>query len=209
MTRFHFYYTLVLAVLLATTPHMAAAQGRAGEPKCAVAVQVASTGGRTTQGTMWRWEDLSSCPEKAAEALAAVLRHSRVTADNVSLGEIVRGSWYVRDGRLFQAAIDVAEDRRASATARVASFVTLVHQLTRNNTVDLARLNSVQSLEICPLGFATRNVRPYVGESIPSQARERARTAASQTESDSTAAPSVRTAARCVLTALRVPQPGD
>jgi hypothetical protein len=136
-------YAIGLVAVVLTVPAPLAAQTGAGSPprpaapreseiedtgsrgdRCARASTIVGRGVRPEPAAVWAFEAVTGCPDAGA-ALAAGLRAARRSSDLGALTPLVDHARMVRDGNIYQVAVELAGDRGASAAARASAFAVL------------------------------------------------------------------------------------
>lgn len=117
--------TLVLWPLLAGTVQAQDVNYRLAAPPSAEECHRWATA--LNGGVLTGW--LAYCPELAPSAFAAAVRAARLLTDTAYLSGLAARAGDVRDLRIFDAALEVAADGRASDRARIMSLLITVSQL--------------------------------------------------------------------------------
>lgn len=117
------------ALVLAFAPVAAFAQADPDSVQlrndCRLAIQVLTTG-QPAPKRPWASSFIAACGAEAGGPLADLMRRNRASADTALLNEITRPAFRLRDGQVFTAAHEIAEDRSASPQARVFAVRTLI-----------------------------------------------------------------------------------
>ena len=96
----------------------------AGAERCSRASYVVGRGIRPEPASMWAFDAVVACPDAGA-ALAAGIRAVRRSSDMLALAPLVDNARRVRDANVYQAALEVADDRAAAPAARASAFAVL------------------------------------------------------------------------------------
>lgn len=128
MNTMRTYFVLLAAAVLAL-PRLATAQANPDSVhhrnQCRLAEQVITTGNPATH-TDWAWLYIDACdPSERAEAYLAALQQVRKSSDLRVIHRAVMPIVWLHDGRLFEAAMQLAADPEAATPARVVAFVAL------------------------------------------------------------------------------------
>ncbi len=157
--------------------------------------EIKSTSGRS----------IGLCGPDGARAMAAALRKYRRDADVDLLNSITSGTLQQQDRRVADAAFEVALDRTASKEARVIGIRALI-SLMRPGTIltyqDL-KANDRGWSRLCG-GASTPHSTVTVVDPLPSDFRDRVRTAMETLKRDQNGPIDVRAAASCAMVQLQV-----
>lgn len=121
----------VLFALLFVAAPGARAQGLFGAPSAAQCQSWAdglAAGGEQALNAV-TYGAIMHCPSVAPAALSGAIRNARASADTAYLGRLASQAGQVRDPAVFQAALEVAADSRASDRARVMGLLVTIAQL--------------------------------------------------------------------------------
>jgi hypothetical protein len=130
-TEMNRYRILPLLVVLACASVVSPARGQADPDSvnlrndCRLATQVMRTGDPAPR-LQWATSIIHRCGADAlADANVAALKRLRSPADTFELEQVWNQLQYVRDGRIYRTALEIAQDRHASTTARVDALLWL------------------------------------------------------------------------------------
>lgn len=207
---------LAAAVLISAVPLSTAAAQRNDVVKhrneCRLATQIIVTGHPAPHAT-WAARKVGSCGAEAGAAIATALRASRASRDLETLGRLSEVSVVLRDGRMFDAALDIIGDAAASPEARVFASRTIILALQPHLYLSYPELADGNCYGRIRGAHATH---PRAGTPMPAGFAESSRAISIRVFNDSTAPNSVRRAARCVAIHDAAPfrepatvQPGD
>ena len=149
---------------------------------CRLAAQIVRTGQLATKAE-WAWDMIHACPE-AGDASAAALDRLRSDDDTAHFTPVMRVAFNVRDGELFTTALNIAGDGGASPTAREASFLILIDQLTEDRFVTFDEISRATVVSGCPLGSVDDRGVPTLQSPLPSDAVASASSIASSVADD-------------------------
>lgn len=195
-----------LLVLAACAPRMVLAQDRPDSVHhrndCRLAAQVISTG-QPLPRREWALAVIQGCRE-GGPALARAMQESRLSSDTAYLNSLTWPAIRLRDGEIFQAAMQVAADRGASTQARVFAIRTLMWSMYPGGGLDYADLaDLVQGRPRSCFGPGpSTHTSVTQGTALPADFVARAKALAKTLDHDATEALAVRRAAVC-LTLLR------
>jgi len=191
-----------LLVLAACAPRLVAAQERPDSVHhrndCRLAAQVISTG-RPLPRREWALEVIQNCRE-GGSALAGAMRESRLSSDTAHLNALTWPAIRLRDGEIFQAAMQIAADRGASTQARVFAIRTLMWSMYPGGGLeyaDLADLVQGRPRNCFGHGPSTHTIVTQ-GTPLPADYVARAKALARALDHDATETLAVRRAAVCL-----------
>lgn len=119
------------SLLVAFLPGCALAQANPDSIKhrnnCRLAAQVLETGYPSPRYE-WALEQAWRCPE-AAPGLAAEMKRWRTTRDTTLLNALTQPTIELRDGRIFETAMEIAGDEQATTEARIFAIRTLIYAM--------------------------------------------------------------------------------
>jgi hypothetical protein len=171
---------------------------------CRLAQQVLETG-QPAPKRQWAITYAAGCGSAGAQALAAAIRRERASTDVGALELLHMPAQGIRDRAIFEAALEVAADARASGAARAMSLGALVlYESAEYPALTYQELTSVPEGGLCAF-YRRWQARPTlaVGEPLLPDHLERTRVLAERLVGDDAAPREVRSAARCVLEGLR------
>jgi len=168
---------------------------------CRLAAQIVRTGQPATKAE-WAWDMIHACPE-AGDASSAALDRLRSDGDTAHFTPVIRVAFNVRDGKLFATALNVAGDGSASPTAREASFIVLVSQITEDQIATFDGISRATAISVCPLNTVNDRGVPTLQSPLPPGAAASAGRVASSVVDDPDAPEPVRVAADCIRQAIR------
>lgn len=119
-----------LAMLLAMAPS-ASAQGLFGSPsieQCQSWGNALTVGGQQALDAV-TYGAIMNCSSIAPPALSGAIRNARSATDTAYLGRLAGQAGQVRDPAVFQAALEVAGDSRASERSRIMALLVMVAHL--------------------------------------------------------------------------------
>jgi hypothetical protein len=167
------------AVALALAPAGLAAQGWGAPPTDAQCDEWATglTAGGQTALYVVTYGNIPACPSVAPGALAGAIRAARATRDTAYLGGLAGTAAQVRDPAVFAAALEVADDGRASNESRVLGLLVAVSSLGSSPDVPgYARprlfTQALPAAGIC--GFEVAGGGPVIDNPLPADAERRA-----------------------------------
>lgn len=194
---------LVAAVLLpacATAQRSDSVQAR---NTCRLALQIVETG-HPEPHTDWAYERVAACGSEAGAAVATALRRYRQNRDTVVLDLVSGPARTLRDGRIFEAALEISLDRRASAQARVFAFRTLIHAVAPGIVVGYRELSEPSGSGRGCFGLGQHlHHETITGAPLPPNYVTLIRNAATSVAAEPEDAAPVRRAATCTLLHLR------
>lgn len=188
--------TLILIVALSLLPRVVGAQRAedvAHRNDCRLATQVITTGQPATKAG-WAASAVRECGAAAGASVAAAIRASRTSRDLATLSRLGNVAVVLRDGVMFEAAIDVMKDADASLEARVFAARVLVLGLQPHLYMTYQQISKGNCYGEIRGSHATE---ARGGAPIRVELAERAREAGRGVHADSTAPHEVRLAARC------------
>jgi hypothetical protein len=195
-----------LLTLAACAPRAVLAQDRPDSVHhrndCRLAAQVISTG-QPLPRREWALAVIQGCRE-GGPALARAMRESRLSSDTAYLNALTWPAIRLRDGEIFQAAMQVAADRGASTQARVFAIRTLMWSMYPGGGIDYADLaDLVQGRPRSCFGHGpSTHTSVTQGAALPVDFVARAKELAKTLDHDPTEPLPVRRAAVC-LTLVR------
>jgi len=196
-------WTFVLASVCACAPAAVTAQGSPDSVQhrnnCRLAEQVLSTGHPAPRED-WALGIAWSCPQ-IAPTLARALTAARAFTDTAYLNALTAPFVRVRDGSVFSAAMNLAQDPSASVPARVAAIRTLMFAVRPGWFVDFAWLMN-PSTAYCFLPPSPHS-EILNGTPLPDDYVAQVRTLAARLQNDSGEPRIVRSAANCALYSVR------
>jgi len=171
---------------------------------CRLAMQVLTTG-HPAPRLEWARGFIGYCGnEQWATAKRAAILRLRASADENELGREWRFVWMLRDAELFNAVLQIAQDRNASTAARLWSLRTLANYIDPEGSYGaLTRIipGSREGQPQCITGRAAGHMHEYSGKPLPSDFAAQARNLARALVADSGESLDLRTAAKCVVAA--------
>jgi hypothetical protein len=191
-------FCLTVAALLpacATAQHPDSVQAR---NRCRLALQVVETG-HPEPHTAWAYERVGLCGPEAGPAVAGALRRFRQNQDTTVLDLISTPARYLRDAQIFDAALEIAQDRTASVPARVFAFRTLIQALVPGTMLRYSNLSGGGCFGLGP----HLHQETIEGAALPSDYPTRIGAVAAAVASDPQSAPQTRRAAVCTSLHLR------
>lgn len=199
----------LLLILFAALPACASAQANPDSihrrNDCRLAAQVLTTG-QPRPRLEWAAHVMPGCPQ-AGHTVATALTEYRSASDTVFLNWITLPANSLRDGEVFNAAMDVLQDRSASPTARVFANRVLLWLLYPTAGVYYSTLVDLDGDGRHPcLAFgASSHASVREGAPLPSDWRSRIHAANTRILQDAGEPAPVRQSAVCV--ALRSSRP--
>jgi hypothetical protein len=162
---------------------------------CRLAEQVLAAG-HPAPREEWALGVVWNCAE-AGPTLARSLSAARASTDTAYLNALTAPSNRIRDGSVFAAAANLAQDRSASVPARVAAFRTLIFAVRPGWYVDFASLMDPNIVQ-CFLPPSPHS-RILNGTPLPADYVAQVGSLASRIRGDSTEPRVVRSAANCAM----------
>ncbi len=145
---------------------------------------------------------LLNCKAERGPAYAAYLQRLSPVSDTLVLRGPFEDAGLLRDASVFEALHTIAGNPGAAAPARVYSLIGIIYHEAGSTSLSYGEITSVGPAGTCPigtLGGVEQFVKP--GAPLPADHLEQSRSLASRLAEDATVPPTVRSAARCVLTA--------
>lgn len=205
------FASIILAAGLSSTA-MAQADADAGNARvhhrnnCRLAHQVLVSG-QPASKYEWALGYSTGCGALGGEGLATVLpRYRAVAGPGGQLEKVVEAAALLTDGRVFDAALTLAEDREAGVGARVQAIRIVYHQLnTATFQVYEAFVNDPWKTKTGYIPLVGSEASS-IGAPLPKGAMDRAETLLSGIVSDSAAPEPVRLAATYLRDEIRLKQ---
>lgn len=194
---------VLIAVMLPACATAQRSDSVRAQNACRLALQIVQTG-HPEPHTAWAYERVASCGPEAGPAVASALRRYRQTRDTTVLDLVSSPGRALRDGTIFEAALEISQDRTASAQARVFAFRVLIQVVAPGNVLRYSELSepSGSVRECVGLGRHLHH-ETIVGVPLPSDFAARIRAAAASVAGDPQAEPQVRHAAGCTMRRVR------
>lgn len=194
---------LIACILaLATLPACALAQGPPNtvhdRNDCRRAAQIVAAGNPAPHSE-WAYERIASCGTEGGPALANAIRRSRQSTEISALDVISRAARTIRDGDVFAASLEVAEDPAASAAARVFALRTVVSTLSPGRILSYAQMTRTDAERACAGLLPSSHETLSEGRPLPAHPESLARDVALRVAGDPGSPAEVVHAARCVL----------
>lgn len=200
---------LILSLsVLALLPACATAQvsdSMHARNRCRLALQIVQTG-HPAPHTRWAYEHVALCGADAGEAVAGALRRFRQSEDTAALDLVSTAARDYRDGRIFNAALEIAQDPTASVPARVFAFRVLIHGLAPGSLIRYTDITEPSGVGRGCFGFGPhQHQNTTTGVPLPPDYAARVSNAADAViaSQDNPASP-LRRAAVCATLHLRV-----
>jgi hypothetical protein len=191
---------LVLLLAGACAPRSTLAQARPDSVHhrndCRLAAQVV-TAGHPRPRLAWATNIMRTCRDGGGP-IAQAFSANRHSTDTTYLNALTHPAIALRDGRLFETAIAIASDRRASLQARVYAIRTLIWSMYPGGGIGYTDLVDTPGRERnCGGGPSTHTVVTF-GSPMPANYVDRARSVANHLMSDTTEPFALRRAAVCL-----------
>lgn len=197
---------LLMAAALVSRAGTGAAQGNSGKEDyaneqhrndCRLAHQVLTLG-QPADRTDWALEIAPTCPALGGEALAAVLlAHRGDETAGPELEVVVDASLRLRDGALFGAGLQLADDPGAGRAARIAGWQVVHAQLT-----GVYPASTGDGGDVAQASSTLLTVPVLPGAPLPADRITLAREAATRAAASADTPPAVKELADDLLTAL-------
>ncbi len=177
---------------------------------CRLAVQILASGHPAPQEE-WALTVIHRCGSEGGAALASALQNARTSTDTDYLSQLSARARWLRDGALFNAALEVAGDKAATAQARLESFVVLLYAVRlagdplRGVPIFSQELSSpLNPASGLPTGscstsrFSTGAVKPAEGAPLPGNYRDQISALGRRIFRDASEPLALRSAAFCL-----------
>jgi hypothetical protein len=172
---------------------------------CRLATQIIETG-HPAPHAEWALDYIGACGTQVqGAALATALRRLRSEPDTGKISPFWQNARFLRDGALYEAAVEIAADRSASVPARVFALLGLLHRTQQGRSAGYGDLiggfYEEHGLRWVRGGCARTVVIDDLridGSPLPADYRERINTLARRLRSDTTEPLDVQTAAACL-----------
>lgn len=170
---------------------------------CRLAGQVLATGHPATR-TQWALGVIRRCRDGGAP-LARALERSRQSTDTASLNALTSPAINLRDGTVFEKAIEIAGDEGASVQARVFAIRTLIWSIMPGGGISYADLVGTENhVGSCGYGPSLHTV-VTAGLPLPGDFLSRAKALANTIVQNRGESRDVRRAAQCLREAQTLP----
>ena len=167
---------------------------------CRLAAQVLRTGHPAPQRP-WALSKILLCGPEGGSALSQAMRDARASADTALHDALTAPASRFRDGTVFQAAVDVAEDVTADPVARVFAFRVLAWALRPNSEISYVDLTGTR----CYGSGPSLHIVVFPGSPLPADYVERIHATTQAVLRLAGGPATVRRAAACVSMMTPVP----
>jgi hypothetical protein len=179
---------------------------------CRLAEQVIATGHPEPQDE-WAWGVIHQCGGSGGAAIAQGMAALRQSADLEALDRLTGQAQWLRDGHMFDTALDIAGDASASVPARVLAmrsllyYLRLEHPTNRGVPITYGDMHATADPRTgvprqgCASGVASSHASPpaALGDPLPPDYGARVEALGIQLSRDAAEPPEVRAAALCLL----------
>jgi len=198
---------LVLAAVALTLPQLASAQANPDSVhhrnQCRLAAQVIQSGHPAPKWE-WAWTYIDAClPSERAETYLSAIRQVRTSSDLRLIHRSVMPVVWFRDGRLFEAVLELAGDPGAATPARVVAFVALARikepQATASYEGFIGGSTEINGIPVARCSGSRGHTTGYLvgSTAMPTDYRERIISLAREVATDPRQPRNVRSAAAC------------
>jgi len=185
---------VIIGTVFPMVCHGQAADSVRWRNKCRSAAQIIRTG-HPNPHEAWAYPQIQTCGPEAGRVLAERLRALRVSSDTSELKRVTSVSGF-RDRRVYDAAMEIASDRAASAAARAYAFRNLLWYV--SEVADPALFDPWNPAGLgCNGSAMDREI--FTGEPLPEGYVQEIRALAARVVRDTSELAPVRYGARCVL----------